>query len=119
MFGGYEHYSFKQYKTEVIAEAQKQQIITENTNKWNDQVIKETHDAYQKRMANIDTKYGRLYDHGTSAVPNTNTKQNSTVSNGSTANDVPIEINLPRDCAITTNMLVTLQEILKTTKDQP
>lgn len=104
---------------QVEAEVAKQQVITDNTNKWNNEVLKEQTNAYQKRMANIDTKYGRLYDHGTCAMPNTNTRQDSTVSNGSTTNDVPIEVNLPRDCAITTNMLVTLQEILKTTKDQP
>ena len=112
MFGGYEHYSFKQYKTEVTAEAEKQKVITENTNKWNDQVIKETHDAYQKRMAAIDTKYGRLYNHGTGGMSDAIAKQNSS----GVATKPADSLSLERDCTITTNMLVSLQDIIKEAK---
>lgn len=112
MFGGYEHYSFKQYKTEVIAEAEKQKVITENTNKWNDQVIKETQDAYQKRMAAIDTKYGRLYNHGTGGMSETIAKQDTS----GVATKPTDSLSLERDCTVTTNMLVSLQDIIKDTK---
>lgn len=115
MFGGYEHYSFKQYKTEVIAEAEKQKVITENTNKWNDQVIKETHDAYQKRMDAINTKYGRLHYSSSSSMPDTFAKQDSS----GVATKPTDSLSLERDCTITTNMLVTLQDIIKTTKEAP
>lgn len=112
MFGGYEHYSFKQYKTEVVAEAEKQKVITDNTNKWNDQVIKETQDAYQKRVAAIDTKYGRLHYPGGSPMPDTNTSKDSS----RIATKPTDSLSLERDCTITTNMLVTLQDIIKESK---
>ena len=112
IFGGYEHYSFKQYKTEIIAEAEKQKVITDNTNKWNDQVIKETEDAYKKRMDAINTKYGRLHYSSSSSMPNTPAGQDS--SGVTTKPSDPL--SLERDCTITTNMLVSLQDIIKETK---
>lgn len=113
MFGGYEHYSYKQFKTEVQAEATKQQIISEQTNKWNNQVIEESTNEYKKRLAAIDTKYGRLHYSSSGTVPNTDSKFNTSGIDATPSDDV----SLKRDCAITTNMLVTLQDILKTTKD--
>ena len=113
MFGGYEHFSYKQYRTEVSAEAAKQQVITDNTNKWNDKVIKETNDAYQKRLAAINTKYGSLHYAGGSSMPPAAAKQDPSGTFRAPSNDVPLE----RDCTITTNMLVTLQDIIKTTQN--
>lgn len=112
IFGGYEHFAYKQYRTEVQAEAEKQKVITENTNKWNDQVIKETQDAYQKRMAAIDTKYGRLHYSSSSSMPNTATKQDTS----RIATKPTDSLSLERDCTVTTNMLVSLQDIIKESK---
>lgn len=112
MFGGYEHYSYKQYQTEVIAEAAKQKVITDNTNQWNDKVIKETNDAYQKRLAAINTKYGSLHYPGGSPMPPAAAKQDPSGTSTAAANNVSLE----RDCTITTNMLVSLQDIIKDTK---
>lgn len=113
MFGGYEHYSYKQFKMEVEAEATKQQIISEQTDKWNKQVIEESTNEYKKRLAAIDTKYGRLHYSSSGTVPDTNSKLDTSGVNATPTDDV----SLKRDCAITTTMLVTLQDILKTTKD--
>lgn len=112
IFGGYEHFSYKQYRTEVRAEAEKQKVITENTNKWNDQVIKETQDAYQKRMDAINTKYGRLHYSSSSSMSDTATKQDTS----GIATKPTDSLSLERDCTITTNMLVSLQDIIKESK---
>lgn len=110
MFGGYEHYSFKEYRMRVEAEAAKQQVITENVNKWNNQVTKETNDAYQKRLAAINTKYGRLHQYSDSnPMPTTNPATNPQ----GIAAKTPDNVSLERDCAVTTNMLVSLQDIIK------
>lgn len=110
MFGGYEHYSYKEFRMKVEAEAAKQKVITENTNQWNNKVIKETNDAYKKRLAAIDTKYGRLHQYSDSnPMPAANTNQNPKGAVGAATDDV----SLKRDCAITTNMLVSLQDIVK------
>lgn len=112
MFGGYEHYSYKQYRTEVAAEAAKQKVITDNTNQWNDKVIKETNDAYQKRLAAINTRYGSLHYPGGSPMPPAAAKQDPSGTSTAAADNVSLE----RDCTITTNMLVSLQDIIKETK---
>lgn len=110
MFGGYEHYSYKEYRMKVEAEAAKQKVITENTNQWNDKVIKETNDAYQKRLAAINTKYGRLHQYSDSnPMPRANTNQDTQ----GIAAKAPDHVSLERDCAVTTNMLVSLQDIVK------
>ena len=112
MFGGYEHYSYKQYRTEIAAEAAKQKVITDNTNQWNDKVIKETNDAYQKRLAAINTKYGSLHYPGGGSMPPAAAKQDPSGTSTVAADNVSLE----RDCTITTNMLVSLQDIIKDTK---
>lgn len=117
-FGAYEHHSYKAYKIEVEATAEKQKFIAEQKDKWDKQVIKETNDAYQTRLNAINTRYGRLHEYCPSPVPDTDSKQNPSVSAGETTNDLFTQRNVIKDCAITTNMLVTLQDILKTTKDQ-
>lgn len=111
-YGGYEHLSYKQYRTEVEAQATKQQVIADNTNKWNDQVIKETNDAYQKRLAAINTKYGSLHYPGGSPMPPAAAKQDPSGTSTAAADNVSLE----RDCTITTNMLVSLQDIIKEAK---
>jgi len=117
-FGLYEHHAYKSYRAEVQSTAQAQKAISEQTDKWNQKVIKESTDEYQKRLNAIDSKYGRLQYACPISVPNPNTKQDSSATAGEASNDVPVERNLVKDCAVTTNMLVTLQDILKTTKEE-
>lgn len=117
-FGTYERHAFKAYKAEVEATAEKQKFIAEQKDKWDKQVIKETNDAYQKRIDAINTKYGRLHEYCPSTLPDTNTKQDSTIPTGKTPDNVFAQRNVIKDCAITTNTLVTLQDILKATKDE-
>jgi len=117
-FGTYERHSFKAYKAEIEATAEKQKIISEQTDKWNQKVINETNDAYQKRLDAISTRYGRLHEYCPSTLSNTDSKQDSSAVIGTTTNDVSSQRNVIKDCAITTNMLITLQDILKTTKDE-
>lgn len=117
-WGIYEHHAYKLYREEVQSTAKIQQVISENTDKWNQKVIKESTDEYQKRLNAISTKYGRMHNYCASPVPNSNTEQDSGATAGKASNDVPVERNLVKDCAVTTNMLVTLQDILKTTKEE-
>ena len=110
VYGHYESSKYDEFKAKVMAEGIAAKDIADRTNHWNNQVIKETNEAYQKRLDSINTKYGRLHQYSDSnPMSTTNTKTDSSVSVATPANNVSIE----RDCALTTNMLVTLQKIIK------
>lgn len=117
-YGIYEHHSFKTYKAEVALAAEKQKVVAEQTNKWNEKLIKDAQNDYEKRISAINTKYGRLHYSCTSTLSDTDSKQDSTATTGKTSNDVFTGRDVIKDCAITTNMLVTLQDIIKTTKEE-
>ena len=117
-YGIWEHHSYNTFKAEVALAAERQKVITEQTNKHTDKVIKDAKDDYEKRIAAITTKYGRLHYSCVSTMPNADTKQDSTTTDGKTPNDVFVGRDVIKDCAITTNMLVTLQDILKQSKDE-
>ncbi len=116
-YGAWVSQSYKTFKAEVALAAEKQKVIAEQTEKWNNKVIKDAQNDYEKRVAAINTKYGRLHYSCSSAMPDTDSKQDSPTTTGKTSNDVFAGRDVVKDCAITTNMLVTLQDILKTTKD--
>jgi hypothetical protein len=110
VYGHYESSKYDTFKAKVMAEGIAAKAIADKTDAWNKQVIKETNDAYQKRLNAINTKYGRLHQYSDSnPMPTTNTKADSGGTTTAPANNVSIE----RDCAITTNMLVSLQDIIK------
>ena len=110
VYGHYESNKYDEFKAKVMAEGIAAKAIADKTDHWNQQVIKESNDAYQKRLAAIDTKYGRLHQYSDSnPMPTTNTKADTSRAAATPANNVSIE----RDCAITTNMLVSLQDIIK------
>lgn len=110
VYGHYESSKYDTFKAKVMAEGIAAKAIADRTDAWNKQVIKETNDAYQKRLDAINTKYGRLHQYSDSnPMPTTNTKTDS----GGTATAPADNVFIERDCAITTNMLVSLQDIIK------
>jgi len=113
----YEHDKLVSFKDEIKGQAEIQQQIIAKNEEWNKQVIKETTNEYQKRIAAIDTKYGRLHNYCSSDMSSSNSKGDTKGASSPSSNDVPAERNLIKDCAQTTNTLVTLQKILTTTKE--
>lgn len=113
----YEHDKLVSLEAEIKGQAEIQQQIIAKNEEWNKQVIKESTNEYQKRLAAINTKYGRLHNYCSSSLSDPNSKENTSGAISTSSDDVPSERNLIKDCAVTTNMLVTLQTILKTTKE--
>lgn len=115
LYGHYESKKYDDFVAKVNAEAIAAKAIADRTNAWNNQVIKETNDAYKKRLDAINAKYGGMHDSPTSGkMSGTNTGENPARTIGTPADYVSLE----RDCTLTTNTLVTLQEILKDTKER-
>lgn len=110
VYGHYESSKYDEFKAKVMAEGIAAKTIADKTDAWNKQVIKETNDAYQKRLNAINTKYGRLHQYSDSnPMPTANTKADPSRAAATPTDHVSIE----RDCAVTTNMLVSLQNIIK------
>lgn len=113
----YEHDKLISFQAEVKGQAEIQQQIIAKNEEWNKQVIKESTNEYQRRIAAINTKYGRLHNYCSSELPSPNSERNTQGAISSTSNDVPAERNLIKDCAETTNTLITLQKMLIQTKE--
>jgi hypothetical protein len=110
VYGNYESNKYDTFKAQVLAEGIAAKDAADRTNHWNNQVIKETNEAYQKRLDAINTKYGRLHQYSDSnPMPRTDTVKDTAGIARTTADNVSFE----RDCTITTNMLVSLQDIIK------
>jgi len=112
-YGYYDSTKYDLFKSKIETEAVVAKDRADRTDAWNDKVIKETNDAYQKRLDAINTKYGRLHYSSSGSMPSATTGQDSTII----ATKPTDSISFERDCTVTTNMLVTLQDIIKTTKD--
>lgn len=114
-YGYYESTKYDAFKSKIETEAIVAKTKADATDAWNNKVIQETNDAYQKRLDAINTKYGRLHYSSSGAMSTAASGQNSTI----VVNQPSDSISFERDCTITTNMLVTLQDIIKTTKEAP
>jgi hypothetical protein len=106
VFSGYyvEHLRFVHYVDEQTIVAQKQADDTAAKEKEAQLITKGVQDAYEARIANIHTMYGRMLNTRSGAVSST---PNATITvNGETHN----VLSVAEECAATTQQLISLQD---------
>lgn len=103
IFGGYEHYSYKQYKTEIEAMGKAQEAAIESTKKQQALATKGIEDAYKSKIDAIRANYDRLHDTRSGSMP---TIPNTTIR----VDDPTANIVFAEQCTETTQQLVSLQE---------
>lgn len=102
-FGGYEHYSFKQYRTEVEALGKQAEIKNKQIIQSQEIATKGIEDAYQSKIDAIRADYDRVRNSSSGAMP---TIPNTTIRlDDATANMVFAE-----QCTETTQQLISIQE---------
>lgn len=103
MFGGYEHYSFKEYRMKVEAEGKQAEVKVKEVKKEQELATKGIENEYVAKINAIRANYERVRDTGGGSMP---TFPGTTVSvDDRTANIVFIE-----QCTETTQQLKSLQE---------
>lgn len=114
----YEHDKLIALTAEVKGQAEIQQQIIAKNEEWNKQVIKESTNEYEKQLNAIKrTTYRVRNNDGTCSAPDSNSAGNTSGTNGTTTIVVPNTEQMIKDCAATTEQLITLQNILKSTKE--
>lgn len=103
MFGGYEHFAFKQYRMEVESTAKAQQIVIDGLNKQREIATKGIENAYKSKIDAIRANYGRMHDTSGGAMP---TIPNTTIR----VDDPTANIVFAEQCTETTQQLVSLQD---------
>lgn len=107
-----EHDNYITFKAGVIAAGEAQEEKTRETIKRHEKAAQEASNAYSRRIADIRSYYRVSDSPRGSKLPTTAKAPEG--ADGNTAYDV-----LAGDCAITTAQLVTLQEFISSTADQP
>ena len=103
MFGGYEHYSFKQYRTEVEALGKQAEIKNKQIIQSQEIATKGVEDAYKSKINTIRADYERLRNSSSGAMP---TIPNTTIR----TNDPIANLVFAEQCTETTQQLVSLQD---------
>lgn len=106
IFGGYEHYSYKQYRTEIEALGKAQVAAVEATKKQQELATKGIEDAYKSKIDAIRANYDRLHDSRGSPMP---TIPNTTIR----FDDPTANIIFAEQCTETTQQLISLQDWIK------
>jgi len=103
MFGGYEHFAYKQYRSDIEALGKAQVAAIEATKKQQELATKGIEDAYKSKIDAIRASYGRMHDTNSGAMP---TIPNTSIRfDDATANMVFAE-----QCTETTQQLISIQE---------
>lgn len=106
IFGGYEHFSYKQYRAQVEAQGKQAEIKAQEVKKEQELATKGIEDAYKSKINTIRVGYDRLHDTRSSSM---STIPNTTIRfNDATANMV-----LAEQCAETTQQLISMQDWIK------
>ena len=103
IFGGYEHYSFKQYRTEVEALGKQAEIKNQQIIQSQAIATKGVEDAYKSKIDAIRSDYDRMRNSSSGAmstIPNTTIRLDDPASNWI----------LAQQCTETTQQLVSLQD---------
>lgn len=103
MFGGYEHFSYKQYRTEVEALGKAQVAAVEATKKQQIIATKGIEDAYKSKIDAIRSTYSGVHNTSGGTVP---TIPNTSIR----TDDVTANIVFAEQCSETTQQLISLQE---------
>lgn len=103
IFGGYEHFEYKQYKTEIEAMGKAQEAAVEFTKKQQALATKGIENVYKSKIDAIRVNYGRMHDTNSGAMP---TIPNTTIS----VNDPTAVIIFAEQCTETTQQLASLQD---------
>lgn len=102
LFGGYEHFAYKQYRTEVQAAAEKQQAVNDYKVKTEQLLTKKVENDYKSKIDAIRATYG-MHD--------TRSNNLSTIPNTAISIDDPIAIRVfIEQAAETTQQLKSLQD---------
>lgn len=102
-YGGYEHFSYKQYRSDIEAMGKAQQIAVDATKKQQELATKGVEDAYKSKIDSIRAAYSGLHDSRGSPM--------STIPNTTIRIDDPTAIMvLAEQCTQTTQQLTSLQE---------
>ena len=105
MFGGYEHFAYKQYRSDIEATAKAQQIAVEATKKQQELATKGIEDAYKSKIYAIRATYG-MHNPSSGAMP---TIPNTTIR----IDDPASNWVLAQQCTETTQQLVSLQDWIR------
>lgn len=103
IFGGYEHFSYKQYRSDIEAMGKAQQIAVESTKKQQEIATKGVEDAYKAKIDAIRANYDRMHNTSSGAmstIPNTTIRTNDPVAN----------LVFAEQCTETTQQLASLQD---------
>ncbi len=101
---------FDEYKGDVAKVAAEQTVKTDSINNKNNQTAKQVSNEYKSNLANVRDYYNRMHLDGSSSLPGISNA--STGTNGAPSYDV-----LAGDCAETTLQIVTLQDYIKSIKE--
>lgn len=106
MFGGYEHYSFKEYRMKIEAEGKQAEIKAQETVKKQELANKGIENEYKAKIDAIRASFERMRNTGGDNLP---TFPGTTIrTDDKAANIVFIE-----QCTETTQQLVSLQDWIK------
>ena len=106
MFGGYEHFAYKQYRSDIEAMGKAQVIAIQETKKQQELATKGIEDAYKAKIDAIRANYGGVHNPSSGAMP---TFPNTSVS----IDDRTANIVFAEQCAETTQQIVSLQDWIK------
>ena len=106
MFGGYEHYSFKQYRTEVEALGKQAEIKNKQIIQSQEIATKGIENAYKSKIDAIHANYDRMRNSSSGSMP--------TIPNTSIRfDDATANMVLAEQCTQTTQQLISMQEWIK------
>ena len=105
MFGGYEHFSYKQYRASIEALGKQQQIANDYKVKTEALLTKKVEDAYKSKIDAIRATYG-MHNPSSGAMP---TIPNTTIR----IDDPASNWVLAQQCTETTQQLVSLQDWIR------
>lgn len=103
MFGGYEHFAYKQYRSDIEAMGKAQVIAVQETKKQQELATKGIEDAYKSKIDAIRATYGRMHDTSSRSMP---TIPNTTIR----IDDPASNWVFAEQCTETTQQLVSLQD---------
>lgn len=106
MFGGYEHYAFKQYRTEVEALGKQAEIKNKQIIQSQEIASKGIEDAYKSKINAIRADYDRMRNTSSGAMP---TFPNTAIR----IDDQTANIIFAEQCAETTQQVISLQDWIK------
>ena len=106
MFGGYEHFSFKQYRTEVESLGKQAEIKNKQIIQSQEIATKGVEDAYKSKITSIRADYDRVRNTGGGSMP--------TIPNTTIRIDDPTAVMvLAEQCTETTQQLTSIQEWIR------